>query len=409
MAYRTFVVPRHIFYGPGAIESLATIPGERALIVTDPGIRQLGLVERVERLLQANKITTAVFDKVEPDPSKDTAWNVFHTAQEFKPDLFIGLGGGSSMDAGKTAWVLYEHPNLAERPLTEFLREASRRELRKKAKYVAIATTSGTGSEVTGAAVITNRDAKPPQKTGFGSRHLVPDIAIADPELAATMPPTVTADTGFDAMVHAIECYVLSRPSGMVDSIALWAAKTIREWLPKAVDNGKDMQARDQMHLASLQAGMAFSNGRLGLVHGLAHHLGAVFGVPHGRANAFMLCPVFAFLYPSHKARLSGLATLLGMSGQDDQTRVSNLLSGLDKLKDETGIPLAIKNAGLDESEFMEQAELFASVYMERLAQSPNADRLTPEFRRQNGIPQSTDDITGLFMHAWNGTRAEIE
>jgi len=409
MAYRTFVVPRQIFYGSGALESLATIQGKQALIVTDPGIRQLGLVERVEKLLQANKITATVFDEVEPDPSKNTAWNIFDIAQEFKPDLFIGLGGGSAIDAGKTAWVLYEHPSLAERPLVEFLREAARRELRKKARYVAIATTSGTGSEVTGAAVITNRKVKPPQKTGFGSRHLVPDVAIADPELASTMPPAVTANTGFDAMVHAIECYVLSRPSGMVDSIALWAANTVWEWLPKAVDNGEDMQARDQMHLAALQAGMAFSNGRLGLVHGLAHHIGAVFGVPHGRANAFMLCPVFAFLYPSHKARLSSLATLTGISGQDDQTKANNLLDGLDRLKERTSIPLAIRDTGLDENEFTEQADLFASAYIDQLAQSPNADRLTPEFRRQNGIPQSTDDINELFMHAWNGTRAELE
>ena len=163
------------------------------------------------------------------------------------------------------------------------------------------------------------------------------------------------------------------------------------------------------MHLAALQAGIAFSNGRLGLVHGLAHHTGAVFGIPHGRANAFMLCPVFAFLYPSHKARLSSLATLTGISGQDDQTKVNNLLDGLDKLKERTGIPLAIRDTGLDENEFMEQADLFASAYIDQLAQSPNADRLTPEFRQQNGIPQSTDDINELFMHAWNGTKAELE
>ena len=409
MAYRTFVVPRNIYYGVGALDSLATIQGSRAMIVSDPGIRDVGLIERVEQILQTNKITTAVFDRVEPDPSKETVWETFRAAEEFKPDLFVGLGGGSAIDTGKMAWVLYEHPSLAERPLNEFLREASRRELRKKAKYVAIATTSGTGSEVTSAAVVTNRSVKPVQKTGFGSRHLVPDVAIADPELAATMPPAVTANTGFDALVHATECYVLARPSDMVDSIAVWSANTIRKWLPRAVRNGNNMEARDKMHMASLQAGIAFSNGRLGLVHGLAHHIGAVFGIPHGRANAFMLCPVFAFLYSSHKERLSNLAKSLGIKGKDDPTRVANLLDGLDKLKGKVGIPLAIKGSVPDENQFIEQADLFANFYIEQLAQSPNADRLTPEYRRKNGIPQSTDDINELFMHAWNGTRVELK
>jgi len=409
MAYRSFVVPRDIFYGVGALDSLATIKGNCALIVTDPGIRELGLIQRVENILDANNISTAVFDKVEPDPSKETVWNIFHLAEEFKPDIFIGLGGGSAIDAGKAGWVLYEHPNLAERSLNEFLRKASRLELRKKARYVAISTTSGTGSEVTSAAVITNRNVKPVLKTGFGSRHLVPDVAIADPELAATMPPEVTANTGFDALVHAIECYVLARPSDMVDSVALWSANTICQWLPKAVKNGNDMEARDKMHVAALQAGIAFSNSRLGLVHGLAHHIGAVFGIPHGRANAFMLCPVFAFLYPGHRERLSSLAISMGISGKDDRTRVTNLLEKLDKLKEKVGIPLAIKGSGPDESEFIEQADLFANFYIERLEKSPNADVLTPRYRQQNGIPESTDDVNDLFMHAWKGTRMDLK
>ena len=409
MAYRTFVMPRNIFYGQGALESLATIPGNRALIVTDSGVRDLGLVERVEKILHASTVETAVFDKVEADPSKDTVWSILPLAQDFKPDLFIGLGGGSPMDAGKTAWVLYEHPDLANQPFLEFIREVPRRELRKKAKYVAISTTSGTGSEVTSAAVVTDRDRKPPLKAGFGSRHLVPDVAIADPELAASMPPAVTANTGFDALVHAIECYVLSPPLDMVDPVALWAANTIWEWLPKAVANGEDMQARDKMHLAALQGGMSFSNGRLGLVHGTAHRIGAVFGTPHGRANAFMVCSVFAFLYPTHKARLSSLASLLGIAGEDDRAKVANFLASLDKLKQDVGIPLSIKDSGLEESHFRDQVDLISSDYMEQFSRSPAAARLTPEARRANGIPLSTDEVKELFVHAWNGTRAELK
>ncbi len=406
MAYRSFIVPRDIFYGAGALEALTTLPGERVLIVTDPGVRDSGLVERVEKVLHAKKAEITVFDQTEPDPSKSTVWNIFSLAQDFQPDLFIGLGGGSSIDAGKGAWVLYEHPDLATRSIMEITSEVRRRTLRHKAKYVAIPTTSGTGSEVTRVAVITDRDIEPPFKFAWVSPQLVPDAAIADPELAASMPPVVTADTGFDALVHATECYVLTAPSDLIDSLALGAAKTIWEWLPKAVADGKDMLSRDRMHLAALQAGMAFSNGRLGLVHGLAHQIGAVFHISHGRANAFMLCPVFAFLYPTHKARLISLATSLSIAGKDDQTKVANFLTSLDKLKQEVGIPLTIKETELKQDHFQAELDPITDSYMNQIG--PAAARLTPEARRAAGMPMSATEVRELFLHAWNGTRAEI-
>jgi alcohol dehydrogenase len=408
MPYRRFVVPRTIAYGPGALEHLATIPAQRAMIVTDPGVRALGLAERVEKTLQSGNIATTIFDKVEPDPSKETAWAAFALAQEFKPDIIIGLGGGSPIDTGKTAWVLYENPDLAERPFLEFLMEARRRELRKKARYVAIATTSGTGSEVTSAAVITDRSVDPPNKAGYGSAQLVPDIAIADPELASSMPPAVTANTGYDALVHATECYVLTPPSDMVDPLALWAARTIMEWLPKAVANGNDMEARDKMHLAALQAGIAFSNGRLGMVHGLAHLIGATHHIPHGRANAFMLCPVFAFLYAGYKARLSALASHLGIDGKDDRTKVTNLLKTLDDLKKKIDIPLAIKDSGLGESEWQAHLGPIAASYAATFSRIPNLSELSPEARRAQGIPGSNKEVEAILTHAWNGTRGEL-
>ena len=409
MPYRTFLTPRNIYYGPGALQSLTTVGGQRALIVTDPGVRAQGLVAKVEQICATGNIQTAVFDKVEPDPSKETSWAVFALAQEFKPDLFIGLGGGSSIDAGKTAWILYEHPDLANLTFMEFLREASRRELRKKARYVAISTTSGTGSEVTSAAVVTDRSVNPPYKAGFGSRHLVPDVAIADPELAASMPPVVTANSGYDALVHATECYVLVQPSDMVDALAIWSARTIFEWLPKAYSQGNDMQARDKMHLAALQAGIAFSNGRLGMVHGMAHVLGATFGIPHGRANAFMLCQCFAFLYPAYKVRLNSLAGFLGVSGRDDHNLINNLLSDLDNLKKKVGIPLAIKDSGLDKKRWDEMLELISADYFNQVNRSPINSRMSIEERRKAGVPATVDEVRGLFLHAWNGTRAELK
>ena len=234
MEYGRFFSPRNVYYGAGALESLATVSCQRALITTDRAIRALGIVERVERILQANGAVTRIFDQVEAEPSKETAWKAFHLAQEFKPDLFVGVGGGSCMDVGKVAWLLFEHPDLADLPLSESLQETKSRELRRKARYVAVPTTSGSGSEGTVGAVIVDREANPPFKPVFTSEHLVPDVSILDPELTVSLPPTVTADCGYDALVHAIEPYVWEFQSDLVDALSVGAARTIFAWLPKA-------------------------------------------------------------------------------------------------------------------------------------------------------------------------------
>jgi alcohol dehydrogenase class IV len=407
MPYLTFANPRTIHHGPGAVESLSAIPAKRALVVTDTGVRDLGFVDRMEKVLKSQNTKVIVFDQVEPDPSRETAYNIFSMAQDFKPDVFIGLGGGSSIDAGKAAWVFYEHPDIAEMHLFDVQKAVTARVLRNKARYIAVPTTSGTGSEVTGVAVITGRDIKPPLKVGFRSPEMKPDIAIADPELAASMPPSVTANTGFDALVHAIECYVLTPPSDMVDALSIWAAKTIWKWLPEAVANGGNMVARDKMHLAALQAGMAFGNGRLGSVHLLSHEISAIFGIAHGRANAFMLCPVFAFLYPTHSARLASLCDLLGFSGEDDRAKITNLLNGLDKLKQKVGIPLAMSEE-ITEDVFSAQLESLAESYSDYVIEK-RLEALTPEQCRADGWPVSDEEVKALYNHAWNGTRDPLE
>ena len=407
MAYLTFSNPRTIFHGPGALESLSTISSKRALVVTDPGVRDLGIIDRVEKILKSGGAEVAVFDQVEPDPSRETALKIFSMARDFQPDVFIGLGGGSAMDAGKAGWLFYEHPDLAEMHLFDVQKAAPGRKLRNKARYIAIPTTSGTGSEVTGTAVITGRDIKPPLKVGISFPEMKPDIAIADPELAASMPPTVTANTGFDALVHAIECYVLTPPSDMVDPMCIIAARTIWEWLPEAVANGGNMVARDKMHLAALQAGMAFGNGRLGTVHLLSHELSAIFSIAHGRANAFMLCPVFAFLYPTHRARLGSLCDLLGFSGEDDPTKITNLLVGLDKLKQTVGIPLSM-NAEIKDDVYKPQLEPLAESYMDYMIGKRLA-ALTPDQRRADGWPVSEEDVKALYNHAFYGTRVDLK
>jgi alcohol dehydrogenase len=400
MAGYVFVTPREIFYGPGALQSLGNVSGKRALIVTDTIIRNLGLVEKVEQILE--NFNRSVYDQVEPDPSRETVGKIFSQAREFEPDLIIGLGGGSSIDAAKAAWLLYEHPDLDELSYSEVTRKAPQLALRQKARYVAIPTTSGTGSEATRAAVVTDRSVTPPFKGGWSSPHLVPDVAIVDPELTATMPPDVTANTGFDALIHAIECYVLMRPSDLVDSLSLYAARTICEWLPRAVADGSNITARLKMHLASLQAGMAFSNGRLGLVHGLAHMIGGEFHIPHGRANAFMLCPVFAFWFTARRARLASLAEALGLEGKDETAKTLNLLAFLDDLKQKVGIPLAIKDSDLTEERFSVQIGPLTESFMNQISAIP------AEVRKKAGLPVESGETEELFWHAWNGTRPDL-
>ena len=407
MAYNTFIVPRHIYSGPGSLESLSTLGAKKAFIVTDEIIQKLGIVKQVEKILKASGAKTKVFDKVEPEPSKDTAWKVGAMMQKFQPDLIVGLGGGSSMDVGKVAWVLYEHPDMAKLSFQEFERGFRKVKLRKKAQYVAIATSSGTGSEVTSAAVVTDWDQKPPYKAGLSCTEVIPDVAIVDPNLTLSMPKAVTANTGFDALIHAIECYILIDPTPIVDSLALSAANTIFEWLPKAVKNGQDLEARDQMHTAALKAGMAFSNGRLGAVHVPAHDIGSSFGIAHGRSNALMLCPVFAHLYKHRKKRFADLATALGFKGSSQKEKTNNLLKGLDSLKRKVGIPLSIKKEGVKEKKFMKEIDGIVDAYMTRLGNMLGGLPLAQQ--RQIALPTKAEVVKDLYMHAWKGTREVLK
>jgi len=393
MAYQRFSVPREIYCGWGAVEALDRIEGKKALIVTDKGMRDLGYADKVEKILGAKDIAVRVFDDVEPDPSKETVRKGFNVAQEFAPDLIVGLGGGSSMDSGKAVWAFYENPDLMELNWTDAMRGLRGRKLRRKARYVAIASTSGTGSEVTAVAMVTNRDVHPAVKNALFSDQLTPDVAIADAEMASSMPPRVTADTGLDAMVHAVECYVYSEESDIVDPLAVRAARLVFEWLPKAVTTGQDVQAREKMHMASMLAGMAFANGRLGLVHGTAHQLGAEFGVPHGRANALMLCYVFAYLFPTNGGRMAQLAQELGIGVTGEREAAQRLIDKLDDLKRQVGIPASIRETGIDEKAFMAEVDM--------LAVNARGARPDPE-------GHYVAAIRDIFLKAWEGAKIRL-
>ncbi|MBN1380950.1 MAG: iron-containing alcohol dehydrogenase [Deltaproteobacteria bacterium] len=403
MAYNVFIAPREIYYGTGALNAIAGVPGKRILCVTDSGVRSQGLVDKLETILKEKGAETTIYDQVEPDPSRETIGKIAELANEFNPDLIIGLGGGSSIDAGKGAWVLYENPDFMKCSVMEVIPKILGCVLRQKARYAAIPTTSGTGSEVTRAAVITDNSITPPYKGAWNAPQIVPDIAICDPELTISMPPQVTANTGFDALSHAIECFVLINPSDLVDSEALWSARNIFTWLPKAVAEGKNLEARDKMHMAALQAGLAFANGTLGLVHSIAHIMGAEFHIPHGRAIAYALNPVFEFFYKTgRRARLVQLADALSMKGDTDKAKVSTLLSSITKLKQDVGIPTAIKDSDLSEEKYFAGLDAMIKSYENRIALIP------PNMKPFFIMPETIGEVRDLFLRAWTGEKTEL-
>lgn len=403
MAHNVFIAPREIYYGKGSLQAVAGVLGKRILCVTDRVVRSTGMAEKLERIYSGKEVDIVFYDQVEPDPSIETVGKIATLAYEFKPDLIIGLGGGSSIDAGKAAWVLYENPEYMSLSVREIIPRVAGCILRKKARYIAIPTTSGTGSEVTRMAVVTDISMSPPYKGAWTAPQIVPDVAICDPELTVSMPPPVTANTGIDALSHAIECFVLNNPLDLVDSLALSSSRTIFEWLPQAYANGMDMEARDKMHMAALQAGMAFANGILGFVHMMAHIMGAEFHFTHGRAVAFALNPGFEFFYTTtRRERLVELSIALDMPGETDKEKVSALLDALNKLKKEIGIPLAIKDSGLSEAVYFAGIDSMIKSYHYRQS------LIHPELLPLLGLPKRIDDVRDCFLRAWTGERKDL-
>ena len=278
-----------IVFGEESLSYLEQLEGKRAFIVTDAVIARLGHVARVKEALQAAGFDVAVFDGVEPDPSIETARAGAAAMTEFQPDWIVGLGGGSSLDAAKAMWILYERPDIDP----EGINPIEKLGLRRKARFLAIPTTSGTGSEATWAIVLTNVAER--RKLGLGSREAMPDIAILDPSFVMSMPPRVTADTGMDALTHAIEGFTCQWHNDFSDGPCLKAAQLVFEYLPRAYTDGNDLEARTKMHNAACIAGMGFGNSSASLAHGMGHALGGVFHVPHGRAVSLFLPYVIEF------------------------------------------------------------------------------------------------------------------
>ncbi|MGL4774673.1 MAG: iron-containing alcohol dehydrogenase, partial [Clostridium sp.] len=316
-----FTLPREVYHGKGTIEVLKNIKGTKAMIVMGGGsMRRFGFLEKIEENLKAAGLEVRVFDGVEADPSVETVMKGAEEMLKFEPDWIVGLGGGSPIDAAKAMWIFYEHPEFTfEQAIIPF----GLPKLRNKAKFIAIPSTSGTATEVTAFSVITDYAAK--IKYPIADFEITPDIAIVDSELAETMPKTLVAHTGMDAMTHAIEAFVSTIADNYSDPLALKAIEMVRDNVEKSYAG--DMKAREEMHDAQCLAGMAFSNVSLGIVHSMAHKIGGVFHVPHGCANAILLPCVIQYNAKECANRYGKIARYLELGGISDEELTNSLVN----------------------------------------------------------------------------------
>ena len=381
-----FTNPRDLYFGEGARHEVKNLKGSRAMIVTGGGsMRRGGFLQDVEADLKEAGFEVEIFEGVESDPSVETVMKGAKAMEAFQPDWIVAIGGGSPIDAAKAMWLFYEYP---EETFEQAIVPFSFPELRTKAKFCAIASTSGTATEVTAFSVIT--DYSKGIKYPLADFNITPDVAIVDPELAETMPAKLTAHTGMDALTHAIEAYVSTAGSMFTDANALHAIREIVEWLPKSYQG--DKEARQHMHEAQCIAGIAFSSGLLGIVHSMAHKTGAAFAdygahIIHGAANAMYLPKVIAFNAKDEtaKKRYGVIADYMHLGGRDDDEKVALLIAYLRGMNDELNIPHAIGHYGAD-SYPCEQGFVPESVFLERLpeiARNAIADACTGSNPRQ--------------------------
>ncbi|MHC1684595.1 MAG: iron-containing alcohol dehydrogenase [Clostridiaceae bacterium] len=341
-----FTLPRDLYHGEGSLEVLKTLKGKKAFVVVGGGsMKKFGFLKQVEDYLTEAGMQVEFFEGVEPDPSVETVMKGAEAMRNFEPDWIISMGGGSPIDAAKAMWIFYEYPDFTfEQAVIPF----GLPELRQKAKFVAIPSTSGTATEVTAFSVITDYKAK--IKYPLADFNITPDIAIVDPSLAQTMPAKLTAHTGMDALTHAVEAYTASLRSNFSDPLAIKSLQIIKENLVKSYEG--DKEARNLMHEAQCLAGMAFSNALLGIVHSMAHKTGAVFHIPHGCANAIFLPYVIQYNRTNCEDRYADIARALKLDGNTDAELTDALIEMINKMNDDLAIPHSMKEYGVTEDDF---------------------------------------------------------
>lgn len=372
-----FRTPSKVYFRKGctpvALDELKSVLGKkRAFLVTDSFLYKNNYTKGITDKLDEMGIKYEVFSDVQPDPTLSSAQAGAERMTKFEPDVIIALGGGSAMDAAKIMWVLYEHPDADFYRMAMDFMDIRKRiytfpKMGEKAYFIAIPTSSGTGSEVTPFAVIT--DEKTGTKYPLADYELLPNMAIVDTDNMMTQPKGLTSASGVDVLTHAMEAYVSIMASEFSDGPALKAAKLVFEYLPRAYDNGNDVEARNRMAEASCLAGMAFANAFLGLNHSMAHKLGAYHHIPHGLANAVILTNVMRYnaeddlakmgtfsqyTYPHAFDRYVEMAKFIGIKGKNDNEIFENFIKAIEELKEHVGVKKTIAEYGVDEQYFLD-------------------------------------------------------
>ena len=388
-----FKIPNKIYFEAGSLGYLEKMPDiSKAFIVTDQGMVKLGYVDKVLYYLRKREkyVHSQIFADVESDPSFETIKKGVEMMNNFQPDVIIALGGGSPIDAAKGMWLFYEHPEADIEGMKLKFMDIRKRtykfpKLGVKAQLVAIPTTSGTGSEVTSFAVITDKEKN--KKYPLADYELTPDVAIVDTDLVMSLPKSVTADTGMDVLTHALEAYVSNMASDYTDGLAEKAVELVFKNLRDAYNDGTNKYAREKMHNASTIAGMAFTNAFLGVCHSMAHKIGAEFHLPHGRINAILLPYVIKYngvddptkfvSFPKYeyyvaKHKYAEISRRMNFPAFTDDEGLDSLIKEVNKLREDVGIPKSFKEAGLDEKEFMAKVDLLADRAFEDQCTSAN-------------------------------------
>jgi len=410
-------LPPKIYFKKGCLPvALDDLQGKkRAFIVTDKPLYDMGFANKVTAPLEKMGIDTQVFYDVEPDPTLANVEKGLSVMNIFNPDVIIALGGGSPMDAAKIMWLMYEHPETEFQGLALRFMDIRKRiykfpELGSKASLVAIPTTSGTGSEVTPFAVVT--DEKSGVKYPIADYQLTPTMAIVDSELVMTMPPKLTAWGGIDALTHALESYVSVFATEYTNPYALEALSLLFKYLPDSYRDGSTNEiAKEKVHYAANIAGIAFANAFLGVCHSMAHKLGSEFHVPHGLANALIISEVIRFnavkaprkqatfpqyKYPEASERYAKAAHFLGFAGKTEEESIENLIKAIERLKQDVGIPATIKEAGVNEDEFLNRLD-----DMSELAFDDQCTGANPRY-------PSMEEIKQMYINCFYGTKDKV-
>lgn len=379
-----------VVFGEGALAHLQEIEGERAFIVTDGNIVGLGFVGAAQDHLSKAGVESTIFAEVEPDPSLATIVRGAEAMADHGPDWIIGLGGGSCMDAAKAMWVLYERPDLKPQAINP----VETLGLRQKGRLIAVPTTAGTGAEVTWMIVLT--DTQEERKLGLGSRENLADIAIVDPSLSKGMPPRLTADTGLDALTHALEGYTSAWSNDFSDGLCLQAAELIFQYLPRAYEDGADEEAREKMANAATLAGLGFGNSMAALAHSMGHSLGGVFHTPHGRAVGLFLPYTIEYAAGESPERYAELARHLSLPAQTEGEGARSLVRAIRTLLERLEQPLSLREMGIERDDFQKR--------MAKLIENAENEATTVVHPR---IP-SAKELEDVFLCAYEGREVDF-